>query len=477
MVTQALFPFARDLFVVDLFAGGGGASEGIRRALGRCPDVAVNHDPDAIAMHKKNHPDTRHYREDVFHVDPVKACGGRQPDLMWMSPDCRHFSRAKGGKPVSAKVRSLAGVGVKWARKVRPRCICLENVEEFTTWGPLDADGRPVPERVGDFFRAWVRALEALGYTVEWRVLVCADYGAPTTRRRLFLVARLDGRPQWPEPTHGPGPGRAPYRTAAECIDWSIPVPSIFGRERPLAEKTERRIAAGIRRFLLDCPDPFIVDLPSGRRVAPSLIQTGYGERRGQAPRVLDIEQPLGTVVAGGQKHGLVFAWLAKHYGGVVGIPADVPLSTVTATDHHSLVAASLTKFYGTSTGSSLAAPAPTVTAHAGGGHLGLVSAFLLKYYGTSVGQDVRDPLHTVTTMDRFGVVHVAIDGEPHVIADIGMRMLQPRELARAHGFGEDYVLEGTKKAQVARIGNSVPVAPVEAIVRANLPRHAVRAA
>lgn len=455
MVTQPLFPFARDLFVVDLFAGGGGASEGIRRALGRCPDVAINHDEHSIKMHAKNHPDTRHYQEDVFAVDPVKACGGRRPDLLWMSPDCRHFSRAKGAKPVSAKIRSLAGVGIKWARRVRPRVLCLENVDEFKTWGPLHPPthpdpkkrGRPIKARAGDFFLAWVRAMEALGYVVEWRTLVCADFGAPTTRKRLFLIARLGAAPVWPEPTHGPG--RAPYRTAAECIDWSIPVPSIFTLAHPYADATCRRIAAGVVRYLLEDPEPYIVELPGGERVSPSLIQTGYGERKGQAPRVLDLHQPLGTVVAGGQKHGLVFAWIAKHYGGVVGIPPTVPLSTVTATDHHALVAGSLE-------------PAP--------GRSRQVAAFLTTYYGTrSVGQRLGEPLRTVTTRDRFGLVYVDIGGEQHLLTDIGMRMLQPRELARAHGFGEDYVLEGTKRAQVARIGNSVPVAPVEAIVRANV--------
>lgn len=476
--------------IVDLFAGGGGASEGIRQALGIGPAVAINHDLAAVEMHAANHPGTMHLCEDVFRVQPFRP--RRKPiDLLWASPDCTHHSRAKGGKPRETGRRLLAWVVVEWARAVHPRVIALENVQEFRDWGPLDEHGQPIPEKRGETFREFVNALQLAGYRVEHRVLNAADFGAPTSRRRLFLVARCDGEPiRWPEPTHGPG--RAlPWRTAAECIDWSIPVPSIFDRARPLAEATQRRIAEGIRRYVLDSPRPFIVQVNHGRDVnrshdlgvpfptiatgtgahgfglvAPTLVQTGYGERPGQTPRALDLGAPLGTVVAGGQRHALVAAFLARHYGGMVGREVERPLPTVTAVDHHGLVAAHLTKFYGTSAaGQGLERPAPTITA--GGEHAGLVAAFLTKFYGRSTGHAPTEPLHTITSMERFGVVTVHLDGEPYVLADIGMRMLQPRELARAQGFDDSYVLTGTKRDQVARIGNSVAPPVARAVVAA----------
>jgi len=446
--------------IVDLFAGGVGASTGIFAALGRHPDIAINHSAAAIAMHTANHPTTRHYQEDIWEVDPRKAVGRRKVALLWASPDCRHFSRAKGGVPVSKGVRSLAWVIVRWAAAVRPERIVVENVPEFLTWGPLADDGRPCPERVGQTFTEWVEQLRLLGYAVEWRAMVAADYGAPTTRKRFFLVARCDGQPiVWPEPTHGKG--RLPWRTAAEIIDWSQPCPSIFGRKKELADATLRRIAAGVWRYVINAARPFVVPTRSGL-VAPTLIQTSYGEREGQAPRVLDLHQPLGTVVAGGQKHGLVAALLTKHYGGVVGHEVTRPLGTVTAQDHHALTVAHLSKFYGTSTGE----PVPTVTAT--GQHLAEVRAFLVKYYGTGAGADLRDPLDTVTTRDRFGLV--TVDGEDYAIADIGMRMLQPHELFAAQGFPADYdIMAGrlTKTQQIALAGNSVCPPLAESIVRA----------
>lgn len=462
--------------IVDLFAGGGGASTGLLRATGRHPDIAVNHSAAAIAMHTANHPTTRHLQASVWEVDPVETCGRRPVDFLWASPDCRHFSRAKGGAPVSKGVRSLAHVVVEWARAVRPRIIMLENVEEFATWGPLLADGKPCPARKGEDFRAWVAQLEWLGYRVEWRSLVAADYGAPTTRKRLFLVARLEGRPiAWPEPTHGPGRSN-PWRTAAEFIDWSVPVPSIFARKKPLAEATQRRIARGLKRFVLEAAKPLIVtmrgtgpsqidasarsvDRPIGvisaggihhALVAPTLIQTGYGEREGQAPRALDIQAPLGTVVAGGAKHGLVAAWLTKHYGGVTGHGIKRPIGTATSQDHHSLTTATL--------------------------HPGLVDrradvrAFLVKYYGTSDAASVAEPLDTVTTRDRFDLV--TVEGVDYEIADIGMRMLTPRELFAAQGFPETYdILDGqlTKTEQIALAGNSVCLDVAAALASANL--------
>lgn len=467
--------------IVDLFAGGGGASTGLEAALGRHVAVAINHSATALAVHEANHPATKHMTADVFEVDPLKATGGRQVDVLWASPDCTHFSVAKGGKPRSQGIRSLAEVVIQWAQAVCPSVIFTENVREFLTWGPLDPEGYPIKERAGELFNRWRVRLELLGYTVEWKVLDASDYGAPTRRKRLFIVARCDGKPiTWPEQTHGPG--RKPYRTAAECIDWSIPCPSIFERKRPLATKTLARIAAGIRRFVLETADPFIITIdnassgpaassvraplgtviasnPRHALVAPTLVQTGYGEREGQRPRALELKQPLGTLVAGGVKHALVSAFLAKHFGGVVGTGMGDRVSTVTTRDHHALVTADL------------------------GGrsdHRQDVRAFLAAYYGSGdVGQDLREPLRTVVTKDRFGLV--TINGEEHAITDIGMRMLRPHELLRAQfgRFAEGYDLSAatTDSAKVRLIGNSVAPECAEALVRANVPSARARRA
>jgi DNA (cytosine-5)-methyltransferase 1 len=530
--------------VVDLFAGGGGASTGIEQAIGRHPDVAVNHDAEAISLHAANHPQTRHFCSDVFEVDPITVTDGQPVGLLWASPDCKHFSKAKGGKPVSKKIRSLAWVVIKWAKAVQPRVICLENVEEFQTWGPLAADGRPCPERKGKTFALWVAQLRGLGYAVEWRELRACDYGAPTIRKRLFLVARRDGQPiTWPTPTHaqpdakGKVPaGMQPWRTAADCIDWSIPAPSIFERTRPLAEATCRRIAKGIVRYVYEAAQPFVVSLThqGGDRVeslaepfrtitganrgekalaVPTLIQTGYGERPGQAPRVPGLHKPLGTVVAG-QKHALVSAFLAKHYTGVVGSDMAAPIGTVTTVDHHSLVTANMIKLRGDNVGSAASEPLHTISAQgthhalatanlvhmghgegkdgtkrfshgvrdvaqplntitASGATAGLVQAFLVKYYGTDQDPAMREPLHTVTTKDRFGLVTVR--GQAYQIADIGLRMLTPRELYRAQGFPESYRIDTgaagepiTKTAQVRMCGNSVCPPLARAIVAVN---------
>lgn len=422
--------------IVDLFAGGGGASLGIQWATGRSPDLAVNHDPAAIRMHAQNHPDTHHEEASVWEIRPRQACAGRDVELLWLSPDCRHFSKAKGGAKVSPRVRTLARVAIPWARQVRPAMIALENVEEFLTWGPL-VDERPDPRRSGLYFRRWVRDLEREGYAVDWRILNAADFGACTSRKRLFLLARADGQaPEWPEPTHGPRRGLLPYRTAAECIDWTIPVPSIFSRARPLAEATQRRIAAGLVRFALQ---------------------------------------------------GDASAWIAKHYGGVVGHGLDKPLGTVTTVDHHALCAAWCTKLYGTShAGSQLAFPLPTVTAS--GNHLALSAAFqgsdgtervvawIERYYSSGGhSASLQLPLPTITTVDRMALVVARI--RELGIVDIGMRMLQPRELARAQGFPDDYILTGTQREQVGRIGNSVSPYPAAAVIRSNWPRALVEAA
>jgi DNA (cytosine-5)-methyltransferase 1 len=494
-----------DELVVDNFAGGGGASTGIEAAIGRHADIAINHDPEAIAMHRANHPWTKHYVSDIWEVDPKEACAGRPVGLAWFSPDCRHFSRAKGQAPVSKKIRGLAWVVIRWAQAVRPRVIVLENVEEFQTWGPLLGD-RPDPKRMGATFRRWVRKLEALGYAVEWRALVAADYGAPTLRRRLYLVARRDGRPiVWPAQTHGiasfDGKGSgdgAPWRTAAEVIDWSVPCPSIFDRARPLAPNTLRRIAKGVERFVIGAQQPFIVR-------HGHYVRGGAGDREGAGAgtwRGQPLTQPLATVCATNDKN-LVVPFVVKHYGGVVGHDLARPLGTITGKDHHALGAAFITKFYGTSTGQPAGEPLHTVTGNRkGGGHLALVdaflrkhglagaelpsgpvrdrsrqvAAFLTKWYGNAgtIGQDARTPLHTITSKARFALVEVC--GEPYRIVDIGMRMLTPRELYRAQGFPDDYEIECqfdgrplTKTAQIRMAGNSVCPDVAQALVAANV--------
>lgn len=437
--------------IIDNFAGGGGASLGLSLAMGRSPDYAINHDADALTMHEENHPETRHLREDVWDVDPTELVDGRGVEVAWFSPDCKHFSRAKGGKPVEKRIRGLAWVAIKWAKQTKPRIIFLENVSEFQDWGPLDEEGLPIKAKKGLTFRRFVGNLQGLGYKVEWRVLNAADYGVPTHRRRLFLIARCDGHPiVWPTPTHGPG--RIPWRCAAEIIDWSQPCPSIFRRKRPLADATMRRIANGTKRFVFDCAEPFIV--------------SNYGERLGQDPRCISIRDPLPAVV-GTAKHSIVIPHVSQYFGGMVGKPMNVPLPTVTAQDHNALVCAFLTKFYGTSTGASMKSPCPTITGQ--GGHLGLVHAFLIKYFGACEhGQAITDPLHTVTSKARFGLVMVA--GDLYQLDDIGLRMLTPRELARAQGFPDSYRLTGTKTSQIARIGNSVCPMMAGALVRANVP-------
>ena len=436
---QLRFAFGHEL-IVDLFAGGGGASEGIKQAFGRDPDTAINHDPVAVSMHTANHPGARHYVSDVFEVDPVAATGGLPVGLLWASPDCKHFSKAKGGKPRSKKIRALAWVVVKWAKRVRPRVIVLENVEEFVTWGPLARNGQPCPQRKGRTFDRWIAQLRAAGYAVQWRELRACDYGAPTIRKRFFLIARCDHLPiRWPVPTHGkPGSTevrkgkRLPWRTAAECIDWSLPVPSIFERARPLAEATMRRIAAGVKRYVVEAAEPFVV---------------GCGGRMGQSPArsvlqpMQTITDPLHTITASTKDQNcVVAAFLAKHYTGVVGSDLRAPIGTVTSVDHHSLVSALLIKFYGE------------------GGQW----------------QDCREPMHTIPTRDRFGLV--TVQSEQYRITDIGMRMLQPHELFRAQGFPDHYQIETghdgrrfTKTQQVRACGNSVCPPIARALVAANV--------
>lgn len=499
--------------IVDNFAGGGGASLGINMANWHGPDIAINHDATALGLHEANHPHTQHIVEDVWAVDPRAVTKGRPVSLAWFSPDCKHFSKAKGGKPVEKKIRGLAWVVIRWAVTVRPALIALENVEEFQDWGPLTADGLPCPERKGRTFRLFVHRLQQAGYAVEWRELRACDFGAPTIRKRLFLIARCDGRPiRWPEATHG-APGsievaaglRKPWRTAAECIDWSIPCPSIFGRDRPLAEKTMARIARGVKRFVLDAAQPFIVNMAHGSRVestaepvttiatekrgaraliAPFFIPR-HGEHATQEPRCRSVDAPLPTVTATANGAGLVAAYMAQHNEGMVGHPLTSPVSTLTAKgSHQQFVSAFLTKFYGTcADGVDARQPFPTVTAGGGRGghHVGEVRAFMMKYYGTGgQHQDCRDPMHTSTAKARLGLVTVA--GVDYQIVDIGMRMLSPRELFRAQGFPDDYVIDRladgtpvTKTDQIRLCGNSVCPPVARALLQANFCNETLR--
>lgn len=647
--------------IVDNFAGGGGASTGIEMATGRSVDIAINHDLNAVAMHTTNHPDTLHYCESVFDVKPRVATAERKVGLAWFSPDCRHFSKAKGAKPVEKEIRGLAWIVLRWALDVRPRVGMLENVSEFQTWGPLlAAEMRPDPERVGETFRAFVgmlttgitadhpalaecceflkistdsgqarQLINGLGYAVDFRELRACDYGTPTIRKRFFMVMRCDGRPiTWPEITHGDPASEAvkagvlkPWRSAAECIDWSIPCPSIFGRKKPLAVNTMRRIARGIQRYVKGTKNPFIVKcnhtgagydvfrgqdiqdplqtitkkhgyavvvphltkfrtgatgqpvtapaptITAGTSVRPggnghalgiatavmtpfiagnggseyqakprpmtkpshtilkqsracvvapvitrqfgnstghradspistitaegggksqitaaTLIQVGYGERPGQAPRVPGLGKPLGTVVAGGGKHALVAAHMVKHYGGNYSGPGaalDEPAHTVTVTDHHALVTSHLVKLRGTCRdGQRTDVPAPTVTA--GGLHLGNVETMLATNdtdYPHAAA--VRDFLSEYLGDDATEFVDV--DGVIYRIVDIGMRMLQPHELYLCQGFPKWYIIDRdylgnryAKDKQVARCGNAVPPQFAEALVRANLPEMCV---
>lgn len=626
--------------VVDLFAGGGGASEGLKQAIGIDPALAYNHDELAIGMHAANHPLTQHHREDIWHADPRVDVAGRPIGWFHASPDCTHFSQAKGGQPRSRKTRALSWVVLKWVGQLlradrlhgtntAPRIISMENVWQILTWGPLVAKrcsrtgrvitldlvqavhpesgkpmfrrGKPVMvnrvankgERVpverqalvphkrysGRTWLQFVAALRALGYAVEWRKLVASDYGAGTSRERLFLLGRRDGQPiVWPEPTHGPAPGQKPRVTAADCLDFSIPCPSIFTRDRPLADATMRRIAKGVMRHVINSADPFIVPAThqGGDRVhsvrdpmrtitaanrgelmlvapelapfltehanasrqrtmaageplptvcagvkgghfsvvSPTLVQTGYGEREGQAPRALDLQQPLGTIVAGGVKHAVAAPHLVKFRGDSIGTGATEPVPTITsgagaarpAGAAHALGMSSAfmvqaahgegrpdgPKRWGTGS-KDARSPVGTVTASGNGGHAlpeaelaqlspeqeaGAlrVAAFLVKYYGSGIAVNLHDPVDTVTTKDRLALVTVVIKGTPYVIVDIGLRMLKPHELFRAQGFPVTYIIDRTADgtvlkttAQVRMCGNSVSPPPFYALIAANL--------
>ena len=518
--------------IVDLFAGGGGASTGLAWALGRDPDIAINHDAEALAMHAANHPGTRHLLNDITRVLPLEATGGQPVDVLHASPDCTHFSKAKGGKPRSQYIRDLAWVVVRWAEDARPNLITLENVEEFQTWGPLNHSGQPIKARSGDTFRSWVRCLRRLGYTVDWRELRACDYGAPTTRKRLFVVARRDGKSiVWPEPTHGHPKSAGvlsgklqPYRTAAECVDWSIPSQSIFNRKKPLVRNTQRRIAEGIRRYVLHAAEPFVVALnhttrdgsyrcfrgqgigkllatitqSPGMALVTPVLSRQFGGSIGQGmdrphPTITQsnhdmlvtagmvkmrgtnvgspVEEPLHTISAQGQPHALMSAHLCQHFGPSTGQPADAPLSTIVGKNKHSLATAHLIKYYGRGVGTGMDEPIHTVT---GKDRMGLVTANL---GGQGRYEEVRAFLRLWGVIGPDEEAEVIVDGLVYRIVDIFMRMLKPRELYRAQGFQDSYkitpMVNGkgiSVTAQVRMCGNSVPPQFVAALVRANGP-------
>lgn len=538
--------------IVDSFAGGGGASTGIELATGRVVDVAINHDSDAILMHRTNHPHTEHYQASVWDVDPCEVCRGRPVGLLWASPDCKHFSKAKGGKPVDKRIRGLAWIVLRWAGRVRPRVIILENVEEFQTWGPVRR-GRPVKARAGRTFRRFIDQLEGLGYAVEWRELVAADYGAPTTRKRFFLIARCDGRPiVWPEPTHAPADSpevkaglRKPWRSAAEIIDWSLPTPSIFDTkesirekynltaQRPLRPNTMARVARGVDKFVIKTASPFLVVVnhsgefrgqDPGEPLQTVTAKHGYGVampvmvaigQTGGGNRCRSVESPTHTQVSKAEecvaspllapwtvtnttnstghpvpepvhtitakdREGVVAASLSKFYGGVVGAEMSQPLPTVTSIDHNAVQMAHMVKLKGTNLGGPVSEPVQTITA--GGGHFGVVSTVVAP---VSPGADlknwpkIRELLNTYCGYDlkENEVILFQIAGSLYYLADIGLRMLTPRELYRANGFPDDYKIERDytgqtygKSKRVARCGNAVPPPFATALVRANLP-------
>ena len=442
--------------IVDNFAGGGGASTGIELATGRPVTIAINHDPDAILMHKTNHPFTEHYQASVWDVDPYEVSKGRPVGLAWFSPDCKHFSKAKGGKPVDKNIRGLAWIVLRWAGTVRPRVIILENVEEFRTWGPVRR-GRPVKSKAGQTFRKWLSQLQGLGYAVEWRELVAADYGAPTTRKRFFLVARCDGAPiVWPEPTH------TQVSKAEECVV----APALIQYH---TEQTERVRGQGVA-------DPIMTIDASNRYglAAASLVKYYGSDQHGQ-----NIGDPLHTVTAK-DREAVLAAHITEYHGASIGTRAGEPAATTLGNDHQGIVATHMVKMKGTNLGGPMSEPVQTITA--GGGHFGVVTTVVARAEpGAELGHwpEIRDLLNTYCgyNLGQEDVILFEIDGAAYFLADIGLRMLTPRELYMANGFPVDYKIErdytGTvypKTKQVARCGNAVPPPFATALVRANLP-------
>ena len=532
--------------IVDNFAGGGGASTGMELATGRIVKIAINHDPDAILMHKTNHPHTKHLQASVWDVDPVKECEGCPVGLAWFSPDCKHFSKAKGAALVDRNIRGLAWIVLRWAGTVRPRVIILENVEEFQTWGPVRR-GKPVKKKAGQTFQRWKKQLSDLGYTIEHRELVAADYGAPTTRKRFVLVARCDGRPiVWPERTHDKdgADGLPKWRAAAEVIDWTQPCYSIFATKediksrygvtvvRPLADNTMRRVIRGVDKFVIKTKTPYIVPwtvtntcnsvgsqvtapvhtvTTAGNQLllSPALIQ--YHTEQSENVRGQSVTETLRTVDAS-NRYGLVSACLSKFYGGVIGTEVQAPMPTVTAIDHNALIAANLVEYFSTGRPISVEEPMHTVTSH---DREALTLTHICEFKGQDIGQDQRKPLRTITAsagefaeirtevrtyepgadmgrwpevralLNRFcdydlkenEVLTLDVGRTAYFVADIGLRMLTPRELYNAMGFPPDYIIDRDytgraygKSKQVARCGNAVCPPMAEAVVRANLP-------
>ena len=426
--------------IIDMFAGGGGASVGIEMALGRSVDIAINHDPAAILMHKTNHPETLHLTEDIFKVDLKKYVAGRHVSLMWASPDCTSHSKAKGGQPRKSGLRVLPWAVYKHAKAILPDVIIMENVEEIQQWGPLDASGHPIKEKAGESYKKFISAMCGLGYEFDSRELIAADYGAPTTRRRWYAIFRRDGRPiVWPKQIRYKD--RIPYwERCGDYIDWSDLGTSIFDRKKPLAEATQRRIANGIKKYIIDNPKPYIVH---DKRAAAFLIQYHSEQKKGDA-RGQALTEPIKTIDTS-NRYGLVTAFITKFYKSGIGQSCEEPLHTITTSP----------------------------------GHFGLVSAFLITYYGTGCGQEASEPLHTITTKDRFGLVStvITINKKRYVISDIFLRMLQPEELKVMQGFPKDYIIDRDyrwkpypKTEQVKRIGNSVVPIMAEQLVKANCP-------
>ena len=501
-----------DEIIVDNFAGGGGASTGIELATGRPVTIAINHDPAAILMHKTNHPYTEHLQASVWDVDPVEVCAGRPVGLAWFSPDCKHFSKAKGAALVDRNIRGLAWIVLRWAGKVRPRVIILENVEEFKTWGPV-RKGKPIKSKTGDTFRKWLSQLEALGYAVEYRELTAADYGAPTTQKRFVLVARCDGKPiRWPARTHAPRDSEEvrsgklkPWRSAAEIIDWTVPMYSIFDAKeeikekygvnavRPLAENTLRRIIRGVDKFTIRSGKPFIVqgkfqnapqdiDKPlltitavgAHELAAANIIQ--YHTEQSESARVNGLTEPAPTVDAS-NRYGLVTANLVEYFSTGRPIPLDEPMHTVTSHDREALTAVHIQKYFSGAVGEKVSEPLPTVTAI---DHNSLTAAHIAEFKGQDKGQSAEDPMRTITaSAGEFGAVGTVIrkytpgaelghwpkvrellnrycgytladdevlllriGGAEYYISDILLRMLTPRELYAAMGFPTDYIIE-----------------------------------
>lgn len=479
----------RDL-IIDCFAGGGGASVGIEMGLGRTVDIAINHDPEAIRMHKTNHPDTLHLTEDIFKVDLQKYVKGRHVALMWASPDCTSHSKAKGGKPRESGLRILPWAVYKHAKVILPDVIIMENVEEIQQWGPLDEDGYPIPERKGEEYKKFITAMKSLGYVFDSRELVAADYGAPTTRKRWYAIFRRDGKPiVWPEPTHNKtgADGLEKWVPAHTVLDFTNMGKSIFNRKKPLADKTLNRIGRGLRKFVFESPEPFLIHIDSDMKVT----HPASGE-----------STQFKTESIFGKDTLSIAPFIDKAYGGNYsgsGCKTNEPLHTITTVDHHRLVSAFLTKFYRTGSGQSLFKPLHTITTSPG--HFGQVSVlmakkddllkagvdeetaqkctwvsqFIMEYYGCGTGQSMNEPLHTIVTKERFALITVL--GNEYVLLDIKLRMLTAEELKLAQGFPRDYIIHRDYRwktyptyERVRRIGNSVVPVMAQKLVEANCP-------